>query len=196
MARPVEYEEQAVVDAALEQFWSSGFTASSVDALVAGTALNKHSLYQNFGGKNGLFRRALERYLERYAQRYLEVFEQHQGLDALRRYFRAVLREHSERGCLLVNTAVELGGSDAGCQHLLNDYYDRVAGHFAAAIRAGQRAGTIRAELDARSSAGWLLHALQGLSVDMRLESPRRHSAESLLALLATPTQPHRNREE
>ncbi|HSB95178.1 MAG TPA: TetR family transcriptional regulator, partial [Spongiibacteraceae bacterium] len=74
MGRPISYDKTAVVGAALEQFWRAGFTATNIDTLIAGTGLNKHSLYQAFDGKTGLFIAALELYLAEYSQTYLAIF--------------------------------------------------------------------------------------------------------------------------
>lgn len=187
MPRPVTYDEGAVVDAALEQFWAEGFHRSSVDTLVAGTGLNKHSLYQTFGGKDGLFARVLQRYLDQYSHRYLAIFEHKRGLAALRSYFDAVLRQSNARGCLIVNTAVERGASDPECRRVMTDYYKRLGACFARAVRQGQDDGAIRAELSARDTARWLVLAVQGLAVGSRLGAPMP-TTRSLLALLIPPS--------
>jgi TetR/AcrR family transcriptional repressor of nem operon len=188
MARPITYDEDAVIAAALNQFWAEGFNRSSVDTLVDGTGLNKHSLYQAFGGKSGLFLRALERYLERQSLRYLAVFEQRRGMAALHGYFDAVLRKPDPRGCLVANTAVELGESDPDSQRLITGYYNRLADCFAKAIDDGQQDGDIRADLDARDTAAWLVRAMQGLAVSTRLGTRQLPNAKAILALLATDT--------
>lgn len=183
MPRPIAYDAEQVLENALAQFWAEGFKRSSVDAIVAATALNKHSLYQAFGGKNGLFLQVLARYRDQQGQRYLGILDQQRGLAALRAYFDAVLDTADQRGCLLVNTAIELGGADPDCQRLLTDYYGRVAAAFARALRQGQADGDVRAGLDADATARWLLRMLQGLSVGARL-GQRCESIDGLLALL------------
>jgi TetR/AcrR family transcriptional repressor of nem operon len=185
MGRPASYDAGAVELAALEQFWAEGYKASSVDLLVAGTGLNKHSLYQAFGGKSGLFARVLERYLADYSQRFLSIFDRERGYAALQKYLRAVLAESDARGCLLVNAAVELGESDPVCHKLITDYYARLGHCFAEAIAAGQRDGAIRPELAPRAAAAWLVSAMQGLAVGSRLGTRQSVAAKSLLAMLA-----------
>lgn len=184
MGRPANYDAAAVEQAALEQFWAEGYKASSVDLLVAGTGLNKHSLYQAFGGKSGLFARVLERYLTDYSHAFLAVFEQHRGYAALREYLQSVLSSRNSRGCLLVNAAIELGESDPTCHRLIADYYARLERCFAEAIAAGQQDGDIRPELAPRPTAAWLVSAMQGLAVGSRLGSKQPAAAKSLLAML------------
>jgi TetR/AcrR family transcriptional repressor of nem operon len=185
MGRPASYDATAVEQAALEQFWAEGYKASSVDLLVAGTGLNKHSLYQAFGGKSGLFARVLERYIAEYSQTFLSLFDRHRGIAALRKYLQAVLARSDARGCLVVNAAVELGESDPVCHQLITDYYARLAHCFAEAIATGQQDGDIRPELDPRATASWLVTAMQGLAVNSRLGAQRRNAAKSLLVMLA-----------
>jgi TetR/AcrR family transcriptional regulator, transcriptional repressor for nem operon len=185
MGRPASYDATAVEQAALEQFWAEGYKTSSVDLLVAGTGLNKHSLYQAFGGKSGLFARVLERYLTDYSHTFLAVFEQHRGYAALRKYLQTVLSSRNPRGCLLVNAAIELGESDPACHRLITDYYERLERCFAEAIAAGQQDGDIRLELAPRATASWLVSAMQGVAVGSRLGSKQPAAAKSLLAILA-----------
>jgi TetR/AcrR family transcriptional repressor of nem operon len=185
MGRPASYDATAVEQAALEQFWSEGYKASSVDALVAATGLNKHSLYQAFGGKSGLFARALERYLAEYSQTFLAIFDSHRGYAALEKYLRTVLGRSEARGCLLVNAAVELGDTDPACHRLVSEYYARLERCFADAIRVGQQDGHIRPELAPRATAAWLVGTMQGAAVNSRLGSPQRIAAKALLAMLA-----------
>lgn len=188
MGRPASYDATAVEQAALEQFWAEGYKASSVDLLIAGTGLNKHSLYQAFGGKSGLFARVLERYLVDFSQTFLDIFDRHRGYAALQKYLQAVLAKSDARGCLLVNAAVELGASDPAIHQLITNYYARLAQCFTEAIAAGQQDGDIRPELDPRATASWLVTAMQGLGVNSRLGAAQRNAAKSLLALLATAT--------
>ena len=64
MARPREFNEDAALDAAMHCFWAKGYQATSVRDLEAETGLTTPSLYNAFGDKRALFRRALERYAE------------------------------------------------------------------------------------------------------------------------------------
>jgi len=184
MGRPISYDKTAVVGAALEHFWRAGFKATNIDALVAGTGLNKHSLYQALGGKAGLFVAALELYLAEYSQIYLAIFDRYSGYRALAKFLQKVVAKSDPRGCFVVNTAVELGDSNPDCQRLIAAYYNDLTHRFAVAIEQGQQAEELRAELDPRATALWLVRSVQGLSVGMRLNSLQQANAKSILTLL------------
>ena len=64
MARPREFDEDAVLDAAVQCFWSGGYEATSVKDLVEKTGITAASLYNAYGDKRELFRTALDRYVE------------------------------------------------------------------------------------------------------------------------------------
>ena len=62
MARPREFDERAVLDAAVQCFWARGYEATSVRDLAQGMGLTSASLYNAFGDKRSLYRRALDHY--------------------------------------------------------------------------------------------------------------------------------------
>ncbi|WP_167767115.1 TetR/AcrR family transcriptional regulator [Jannaschia formosa] len=55
--------EQAL-DAAMRVFWAEGYDAASIDRLCRETGMPRASLYQDFGGKEGLFLAAIARYVD------------------------------------------------------------------------------------------------------------------------------------
>ena len=64
MARPREFDEAAVLDAAIQQFWLRGYEATSVRDLADEMGIAGASLYNAFGSKRMLFERSLNRYLD------------------------------------------------------------------------------------------------------------------------------------
>lgn len=64
MAGPKEFDEEAVLDAAVVCFWSRGYEATSIRDLIETTGLTAASLYNAFGDKRALFRTALDHYVE------------------------------------------------------------------------------------------------------------------------------------
>jgi TetR/AcrR family transcriptional repressor of nem operon len=176
--RPIGYERGEVVQGAMAQFWARGFGASDVDTLTQATGLNRHSLYKAFGGKRGLFLDALRHYVEDVSAVYANVLETGDGLADIVAYFERITRGEGapeaargfdQRGCLLVNTAIELGRSDPQVAELLDAYYARIECAFAGLIRRGQDKGTIRRDLDPLVMARWLRVTGQGLSVSSRI---------------------------
>lgn len=115
MARPRAFDEQQVLTAAMHAFRRQGFARTSVLDLEQATGLRTSSLYQAFGDKTGLFRRALEHYVDEVVRTRLDA---HAGpgatLDDLEQLFLTLFRPPLDDGfgCLLVNSATEFGGDE------------------------------------------------------------------------------------
>jgi AcrR family transcriptional regulator len=111
-----QFDEAAVIAAAVQVFWRHGYAAASISDLTEATGLSRSSLYQRFRDKDGLFQEALAAYLERVLRR----MEAAKGktvrarLDALLRGF--VLRPSADRpaGCLIARSCAELGDLSPG----------------------------------------------------------------------------------
>ncbi len=54
MARPREFDEQAVLDAAIAQFWSHGYASNSVRDLATTMGMTGASVYNAFGDKRAV----------------------------------------------------------------------------------------------------------------------------------------------
>jgi AcrR family transcriptional regulator len=105
-----QFDESAVIAAAVQVFWRHGYAAASISHLTEATGLSRSSLYQRFGDKDGLFREALAAYLKRVLRR-MESVEGRNArarLEALLRGF--VARRSAERpaGCLIARSCAEL----------------------------------------------------------------------------------------
>src|ERR1700726_3896377 len=62
--RPREFDADKALEAALKVFCRKGFEGASLPDLTRAMGINRPSLYAAFGNKEGLFRKALDRYVE------------------------------------------------------------------------------------------------------------------------------------
>ena len=58
MARPREFDETSVLEAAMNCFWAQGFEQTSVRDLAERMGITGASLYNAFGDKRSLYRQA------------------------------------------------------------------------------------------------------------------------------------------
>lgn len=63
VGRPREFDPEEVEDTAMKLFWAHGFDGVSISDVTAATGLNRRSIYAEFGSKEKLFERAMQRYL-------------------------------------------------------------------------------------------------------------------------------------
>ncbi|MBE8475997.1 TetR/AcrR family transcriptional regulator [Streptomyces justiciae] len=70
MAGKKQFDMDTVLDAAMIQFWRSGYADTSLDDLSRATGLNRSSIYSSLGDKDALFLRCLDRYATRYGDKF------------------------------------------------------------------------------------------------------------------------------
>ncbi len=114
MARSRDFDLNQALDRAVELFWQQGFAATSVRQLCDAMGIQAGSFYAAFESKEACFQRALERYVEQ------QLLPLPPGPAAVRAWFDAITQASRRgKGCLLVNSAVELPGLDAQSQQVV-----------------------------------------------------------------------------
>ncbi|MFI5719348.1 TetR/AcrR family transcriptional regulator [Nocardia sp. NPDC051750] len=114
MARPRQFDEARLLDAATDLFWSHGFDDTSVGDVSAATGVGNGSIYAAYGSKRGLFLAALERYCDQRARfvRDTVVAAPGSARDAVRALLRAIIddcaAQPNRRGCLMLNSVAQL----------------------------------------------------------------------------------------
>lgn len=177
MARPREFDEGAVLDAAVECFWSCGYEATSVKDLVAKTGITAASLYNAYGDKRGLFRTALDRYVEGSVAARMRRCKELPPREGIGAFFDEILsrslNDHEHKGCMLVNSALELAPHDAEFQKTIAGVLSRLENFFFSCIEAGQATGSITRAMPAQTLARHLLGVLIGVRVLARVRPER-----------------------
>lgn len=169
MARQKEFDRDEVLDRALDVFWERGYEATSVQELVAAMGIHRGSLYATFGEKRALFLAALERYERVAIERVLRELERPGPVrESVRRVFEDAVREAAasggRRGCLAVNTAVELAPHDPAIAARVGAMLGRVERAFEAALLRARSSGEISGG-DPRALARFLTATLQGVRI-------------------------------
>ena len=178
MARSKAFNEEAVLDKAVEVFWAKGYEATSMQDLVDAMGIQRGSLYATFGSKQQLFLKSLNRYGVVVVKKLLEILESKpSAIESIELFF-AQLVEHlltagPLRGCLVTNSAIERGLSDESTKqkvlHLLNAIEQ---GFYQTLVRA-QKNGEIIKDCNLTSLAEYLTCSMQGLLVMGKVCSER-----------------------
>ncbi|MDR3727766.1 MAG: TetR/AcrR family transcriptional regulator [Terracidiphilus sp.] len=66
--RPIGFDKEAALEAAMLLFWERGFEGASMADLTQAMGVSASSIYAAFGDKHELFSQAVKRYLETRAQ--------------------------------------------------------------------------------------------------------------------------------
>jgi AcrR family transcriptional regulator len=194
MARPRTFDEADVVEAAREQFWTRGYSSTSVDDLTAATGLGKGSLYGAFGDKHSLFVRALDDYCTTTVARVSAQLRQPgvPAIDRLANHVQAivgdVIADADGRGCMMAKSSAELGGADLDVDRIVGDSLRRWRSDLVDCLVEAQGDGAITAEADPQALATMLLGLLRGLEVLRNggvKPAQLRAAGEQMLALVA-----------
>ena len=179
MARLREFDEDHAIDAAVDCFWSRGYEATSVRDLAEHMGIGGASLYNAFGGKRALFVRALERYANRSARERIARLEAcRKPKEAIRAFLAEVversLKDTERKGCLLVNSALDVAPHDAELGRVVTGYLDEIRAFFRRNVEAAREAGQTRNDIDADAVSVHLLGVLMGMRVLARIGARRR----------------------
>jgi TetR/AcrR family transcriptional repressor of nem operon len=179
MARPREFDEAAVLDAAIERFWLRGYEATSVRDLADDMNIAGASLYNAFGDKRGLYAQALNRYLDQtFRERIRRVEPALPPREAIEAFFREIIKrslgDKQRRGCMLVNSAVESAPFDPGFLGIVAVFLDEVEAFFLRCISKGQQDGSIARDHSAADLSKSLLGILLGIRVLARVRPDRK----------------------
>lgn len=165
MGRPRTFDPSAAVAAATDEFWRRGYEATSVRDLADAMSMTGASLYNAFGDKRSLFQMCLGKYVDNYARkRVAELDAAEDPVNGIKVFFDQLITASlsDPRGCLLVNSAIEVAPCDAelaaSIQSCLREIED---GFYRALLRADQ-SGKRR---DGRADARLLLSAVISLRV-------------------------------
>ena len=191
VARPREFDERTVLEAAIQCFWNKGYEATSIKDLVDKTGITAASLYNAFGDKRNLFRLALDHYASHSVGERIERFGRLGPREAIEVFFRDIvdrsLSDPNHKGCLLVNSALEVAPHDPQFQEAISAVLRRIEDFFLACVKAGQASGSITRHQPARKLAQHLLAVLMGVRVLARVRPEKallQGVVESALASL------------
>jgi TetR/AcrR family transcriptional repressor of nem operon len=149
------------------------------------------SLYNSFGNKRSLFIKALERYLDRSVRARISRLQTSAPKQAIHAFFDEIiersLQDRARRGCLLINSALEVAPHDRKLGVEIALRLEEIEGFFRNRIAAGRADGSIPARVDADNVARLLLGVLLGIRVLARSRPERtllEGMAKPALALL------------
>jgi len=168
MARPREFDADAVVDSAMQVFWAKGYEAASLDDLCEGTGLNRSSLYGAFGDKHALFLETLKRYGDRAVARVAAALSRPVPIREALAVFLAEMIDQivagpGRSGCFIGNCAAEVARHDRATAASVRRNLERIEATFRAALVRAKARGELPPHADVVALARFLVAGIQGL---------------------------------
>jgi TetR/AcrR family transcriptional regulator, copper-responsive repressor len=164
MSGKPQFDEAAVIAAAMGVFWRHGYAAASISDLTAATGLSRSSLYQRFSDKDGLFREALAAYTERVVRR-MNGTKADSARARLEALLRVYLPDGSSRppGCLIARSCAEISDLSAEGQAAALAGARREREILTELLRDGVAAGELAKDADIDAMAWHYLAVLQAV---------------------------------
>ena len=106
MARKKQYNEDLVLEKAMNLFWRNGYEATSMQMLEKEMGINKFSIYSTFGSKHSLFLESLKSYKRKVNSIFEEFKSSNNGIEDIKDFFYNSVRicNENQKGCLITNT--------------------------------------------------------------------------------------------
>ena len=137
------------------------------------------SLYNAYGDKRALFSKSLERYANRsMRERIARLEARHRPKQAVQAFLAEIidrsLKDPDRRGCLLVNSALDVAPHDARIGRVVAGYLDEIRAFFRRNLEAARKADQVPRTLDPDEVSGHLLGVVLGIRVLARTGAKRR----------------------
>ena len=164
--RDPERTRERLLQAAFREVYRFGFQSAGVDTILAATNVTKGALYYHFDSKEALGHAIVEEIIAKLTHdKWLVPLER--GKDPINTLIGIVRRtsvrpEDVKGGCPLVNLAQEMSPLDEKFRTRLEAIFRAWQEGIATALRRGQAEGTVRRDLVAEETAGFLIAMYEG----------------------------------
>lgn len=169
MARPIEFDRNAALNAAMQQFWEEGYEASSIQKLLTVMGINRGSLYGSFGDKESLFKDVVDCYeqmLSVHAERTLTAIEHPlEAIEAFLLLRYQAPRRMLARGCLFVSSVSELSHIEPQLARLVAKKLKKIELAIAARLAEAQQQGLVCRQESPELLASFLTVMTDGLAL-------------------------------
>ncbi|MQR87883.1 TetR family transcriptional regulator [Bacillus megaterium] len=168
MARNKEFDEKEALRRAMELFWRQGYEKTSMQDLVNYMGVHRRSIYDTFGDKHTLFIRALSHYVEVMDVRIKSnITPELTVKQAIRKLFEMVIypTDRQPKGCLTVNTAVELSLLDQEVAEKITETFIKTETLLFDLLKHGQEQGEIPEHYDIKGLSKFIHNSLVGIRV-------------------------------
>lgn len=176
MGRSKEFDENVVLQKAMELFWKQGYEKTSLNDLVEHMGIHRRSLYDTFGDKRTLFLKTMDFYEELVRNKIQAiVLKAETAKQAIRFIFDFIIEGYEDKqwGCLTVNSATELALMDKEIKERIERTFMQTEQLLADLVRKGQQAGEISSEYEPEVLAEVLHNTLHGIRVQLRISASK-----------------------
>jgi TetR/AcrR family transcriptional repressor of nem operon len=179
MARKKDFDEDELLEKAVNLFWRKGYHATSAQDLVDELKINRSSLYNTYTDKKTLFTKSLRQYQQKQTNAMLVMLDKAEdAVIAITQIFDNLINESVTdallKGCFMVNTAVELAGVDEEVGVIVNENNKSVEDGLTKLIERSQQSGKLTSKAEPRGLARFIFANITGIKVAARTGVDRK----------------------
>ena len=177
--RPRKFNEDEALNGAMLLFWEKGLSATSLDDLAQAMNMNRPSIYNAFGNKDEIYRKALDKFCGQLDLGLEETLETIPTLrEGLKAFFdRAIgvyCGTNPALGCLMICTAPSEAFSHPKVGQDLQGLIQRLDNGFSQRLKKAQAEGELSDDVQADLTARLLQATLQTLALRARAGTSKR----------------------
>ncbi|MDH3607701.1 MAG: TetR/AcrR family transcriptional regulator [Gammaproteobacteria bacterium] len=185
-------DQDEIIDRAMHLFWQRGYKKTSVEDLIQGAGINRFSLYETYGGKHGLYLKAMDKYRDDVFLKRMDKIDNYEnGLLGIQEYFES-LEEFlvdckGDFTCLMMNSQIELVPRDKKVAKKVSFYFEKMEETFSSALTRAKKKGALAKNTDVQDLAKLLTGSAQGMCVMSKSQNAReflRAYTKSILKIL------------
>ena len=183
MPRTRAFEDEQILDRAVELFSVKGYNGISMQEIVEGLQLNRSSIYETFGDKRNLFIAALKHYKQKNSKQMQTMIDESTDIkQTLASIFSFIIRDShpgaSQSGCFMVNASIELAPHEAEVSDIVCDNSQLIQVSLEKAIKKAQSRKQISSVQSPRSLAKFFVNTFNGMRVGSRAGSDKKSLEE------------------
>lgn len=172
--RPKIFDEQEVIQKAIEVFWRKGYEAASATELLNAMNIGKGSFYLAFkDGKKELYSKTLEQFSNQAIEKFNnELIRSDNPVLFLKGFFIGLVdlpQNRKANGCYFGNAIVEMSNIDEHAQEKASKLLSKLEKNFESIITQAQENNLLKNKTSADVLARHLINLWNGIHITQRM---------------------------
>lgn len=192
MPRVKLFDENEVLEKAMNLFWKQGYHATSIQDLVNNLGINRASLYDTYGGKRNLFERAFSLYRSSNIDVIKKYLDSQPNIRiGFKNLFEMAIQQSNldkdSKGCFVVNSTIEFIPNEKEFSSLIQENKKQFEGIFLNYLLLGVERNQISEDKNLHAIATLFFTFYNGLKVVTKVDfdvTVLSKSIDSLLSVL------------
>lgn len=190
MGRQEEFNREETLTKAMEVFWQKGYKATSMKDLVKMMGIQPGSIYNSFGDKHTLFIEAVKYYGEVITTNAIKSLNSSGSpVQNIKNFFNEIINKPMDkqcRGCLIVNTVVELAPHDEEVAEIVRNILKNIQKAFYNCLQKAVDIREIPTETNIKALSRYFASSTHGLLVTGKSQTTQDELQDIVNVILST----------